>query len=347
MSPKDQMTYLYVTDYTRRDDLAPVAPTVPRAGELQNRVVKITLHDDQVETAKQLEAGDFVAIRNLRLRPTGAEQKLTGRLGGSQRLLSKLQPNSPNNHELKALLMRKEEFESKKNATHTGTGSLDRGRRKKKSDQQPERSTPQGNGAAAPSRKSALSADVTSPYNVVAELIGVKAVKASAICPNKFHVRARIVDFFPPKVSNFTMRTCTRCKDEISFSQRVCPICDDAMDPDNTTSVRTCWYFALEVQDDEEERLQIFSCDDKCLILKGLDPEDLDYDDSIVRELAGRLEPLCGDLLEVREGVAQRRMQESPSESPWLSMVLGSYTPGDGADPSARQYVLLDCTVAA
>ena len=108
---------------------------------------------------------------------------------------------------------RKEEFESKKNVT----GGLDRGRRKKKADQQPGRSTPQGNGAAAPSRPPAPQVDITSPYNVVAELIGVKAVKASAICPNKFHVRARIVDFFPPKVSNFTMRKCTRCKDEYAF----------------------------------------------------------------------------------------------------------------------------------
>ena len=100
------MAYLYVTDYTSRDDLVPVAFTVPRALQLRDCIVKIALHDDQAETAKQLEAGDFVAIRNLRLRPSGSEQKLVmGRLGGSQRLLSKLQPNSPNNHELQALLM--------------------------------------------------------------------------------------------------------------------------------------------------------------------------------------------------------------------------------------------------
>lgn len=105
VSPKDNTTYLYVTDYTSRDDLVPVAFTVPRALQLQDRIVKIALHDDQAETAKQLEGGDFVAIRNLRLRSSGMEQKLMGRLGGSQRLLSKLQANSPNNHELQALLM--------------------------------------------------------------------------------------------------------------------------------------------------------------------------------------------------------------------------------------------------
>ncbi|TFY57085.1 hypothetical protein EVJ58_g7241 [Rhodofomes roseus] len=102
---EDTSCYLYVTDYTRREDLAPVAPTVPRALQLKDRIVKIALHDDQAETGKQLEAGDFVAIRNLRLRPTGSEKKLTGRLGGSQRLLSKLQVNSPNDHELKVLVM--------------------------------------------------------------------------------------------------------------------------------------------------------------------------------------------------------------------------------------------------
>ncbi|KZT71254.1 hypothetical protein DAEQUDRAFT_121630 [Daedalea quercina L-15889] len=135
ISPKDQTTYLYVTDYTRRDDLAPIAFTVPRARELQNRVVKISLHDEQAETAKQLEVADFVAIRNLRLRPSGSEKKLTGRLGGNQRLLNKLQPNTANNHELKALLMRKEEFELRKNVVH----APDRGKRKQRADRLPEK----------------------------------------------------------------------------------------------------------------------------------------------------------------------------------------------------------------
>lgn len=105
VSPKDNITYLYVTDYTRRTDLVPVAFTVPRALQLQDRIVKIALRDDQGETAKQLKTGDFVAIRNLRLRPVGSEQKLMGGLGGSQRLLSKLQASSSNNHELQALVM--------------------------------------------------------------------------------------------------------------------------------------------------------------------------------------------------------------------------------------------------
>lgn len=35
------------------------------------------------------------------------------------------------------------------------------------------------------------------------------------------------------------------------------------MDPDNKTSVRAYWNFALEVEDEHKECLQIFSCDDE------------------------------------------------------------------------------------
>ncbi|KAH9843158.1 uncharacterized protein C8Q71DRAFT_237564 [Rhodofomes roseus] len=348
VSTKDTSCYLYVTDYTRREDLAPVAPTVPRALQLKDRIVKIALHDDQAETGKQLEAGDFVAIRNLRLRPTGSEKKLTGRLGGSQRLLSKLQVNSPNDHELKVLVMRKEEFESKKNATHAAKGGPEGSKRKKKANSIPEKPIAPETGGTTVSPPPARPADASCPAPTeLVENSSIKAVKEKTICPNKFRVRARIVDFYPPEISKFTTRKCTQCQDERSSTQRVCPVCDDAMDPDNKTSVRSYWYFALEVQDEEEERLQIFSCDDQCSILKGLDPADLEGDDRTVQELADRLRPLCGGLLEIRAGVPQRRAQELPFESPWLSLVLGSYASGDEDDPSARQYILLECTVAA
>lgn len=93
---------MYVTDYTSRPDLSPVAPSVTRLAAHKDRVVRITLSEAQAETAKSLKPGDFISIRNLRMRRSGTKQ-LSGRLGGEQRLINKLLV-SGDNEELKALL---------------------------------------------------------------------------------------------------------------------------------------------------------------------------------------------------------------------------------------------------
>lgn len=71
---------------------------------LADRVVRVELRDAQVDIAKSLETGDFVAIRNLRLRPSGGGTLLAGRLGGDQRLITKLNPKATGNADLRALL---------------------------------------------------------------------------------------------------------------------------------------------------------------------------------------------------------------------------------------------------
>lgn len=53
----------------------------------------------------------------------------------------------------------------------------------------------------------------------------------------------------------------------ISDRQRICNSCDNPMDPDNKTSVRAYWNFALEVEDGDKASLQIFSCDDQVRLI--------------------------------------------------------------------------------
>ena len=103
VSSKDESLFLYVTDYTSRNDLVPVSPSIT-SDLLADRIVRISLFDEQREIAKNLEPGDFIAIRNLRLKPSGSDHRLFGRLGGDQRLITKLNPRAAGNAELKALL---------------------------------------------------------------------------------------------------------------------------------------------------------------------------------------------------------------------------------------------------
>ena len=110
MSHKDDRVYIYVTDYTSRSDLAPIYIDPPTDVSVPtNSVVKVLLLDGQATTAKTLEPGDFVSVRNLRLkgsnRADGVEDNLSGKLGGDQRLIFKLQPQGTGNEDLLALLL--------------------------------------------------------------------------------------------------------------------------------------------------------------------------------------------------------------------------------------------------
>ncbi|PCH37897.1 hypothetical protein WOLCODRAFT_161136 [Wolfiporia cocos MD-104 SS10] len=51
--------FLYVTDYTPRNDLVPVDTTHGHWSSLQDRIVKIKLIDEQAKTGKNLQPGDF------------------------------------------------------------------------------------------------------------------------------------------------------------------------------------------------------------------------------------------------------------------------------------------------
>ena len=68
-----------------------------------DRILKIALSNEQVKLAGSLREGDFVAIRCMRLK-TVAGGTLAGKLGGSERLIYKLDPkNTGNEHCLELL----------------------------------------------------------------------------------------------------------------------------------------------------------------------------------------------------------------------------------------------------
>ncbi len=98
ISLKDnERAFIYVTDYTFRPDLAPIPATAEWVRDVDpDRIVKIALFQDQAETAKALKAGDIIAVRNVRLKQ-GLKNKVTGYLGGTERLIFKLQPNETGN----------------------------------------------------------------------------------------------------------------------------------------------------------------------------------------------------------------------------------------------------------
>ena len=71
-----------------------------------DRIVKIALFGEQITVVSELVPGDYLAIRNLRLRPgrSGSDKDLAGRLGGDERLIFKLSPKVSANEDLRELL---------------------------------------------------------------------------------------------------------------------------------------------------------------------------------------------------------------------------------------------------
>ncbi|EJF66176.1 hypothetical protein DICSQDRAFT_132309 [Dichomitus squalens LYAD-421 SS1] len=324
ISAKDDFSYLYVTDYTARPDLVPVAATIA-SGALAERVVRISLNDAQIEVGKSLETGDFVAIRNLRLRPSNGGTLLSGRLGGQHRLITKLNPKSTSNIELRALLRRKKDYEASQE--------------KPKDNKKNRRASRRAANPPADEGKSRSPSRTKGKGKADDKYVALSDVKASDACPSVFRVRAKVVDFFPDNLRDCTIMRCTNCDRSIPKTRQRCTECDDVME--DTTFVQVFFNLYFSIEDEEGTALPVSVSDERCTVLQDLVPDDVhdDVDDAFSMFIA-RLQPLLGDLLDVSEGEARRR--PNGEGGPMLDLTLGSWLPeGEPDNPDSRAYILL------
>ncbi|TFK94811.1 hypothetical protein K466DRAFT_508902 [Polyporus arcularius HHB13444] len=338
VSPRDGFLYLYVTDYTTRPDLVTVSPSIVTPTASPDRIVRISLHDSQVETAKNLEAGDFIFIRKLRLRQTGGESRVCGRLGGDERLITKLNPNSTKNAELRALIRRKEVLEAlQSKAKPNKKGKEARAARQAGATEAAGRQL----AALEPSVKSKGKGNAVLKAN---QYVSIDDVKASDSCPGVFRVQARVVDFFPDNLRDCIVLQCTSCKEIIPKTRRMCTKCDDAMEDESFA--RAFYQLFFRIADDDGSTLDVSVSDKRCSVLKDIEPEDVYEDDGAFDMLVARVRPLLGDLLEVTDGEARRRTvtdDDEDSGGPLLDLTLGSWLPEGEPDISeSRAYIILN-----
>lgn len=103
----------------------------------------------------------------------------------------------------------------------------------------------------------------------------IDEIKTNSKCPNKFRLQARIVDFFPLDISDFTARWCRNCKQPyvaisrlnsalIAISYRIpenriaCTMCEDGM----AEYVTWVFRFFLMVEDEAGDKLVIDCCNE-------------------------------------------------------------------------------------
>ncbi|KAG6851308.1 hypothetical protein H0H93_011744 [Arthromyces matolae] len=163
---------LYVTDYTARNELN---STFTRGQEtwgagLSGFILRIALFNNQAEMAKSVEVGSFYDIKKLRLKQSATSKQFQGHLGGTERLISLLNPTFPD-EKLIALKKRKEDWQS-----------------------------------SLGSRSSVLVASIPQPLSSQPNISNrphqsIAEILAKTKLPTKSRISARVVDFRPWKLS--------------------------------------------------------------------------------------------------------------------------------------------------
>ncbi|KAH8099538.1 hypothetical protein BXZ70DRAFT_942245 [Cristinia sonorae] len=329
ISNKDDRKIIYVTDYTSRPDLAPVH-LEPQIMSLLSgdRIVKIALFDEQAKTAGALQPGDFLTIKNLRLRPAhaGAEVNLVGRLGGDERLIYKLEPKTSASEELQELLKRKKAFQDehkRKQAPAAATKANNNRRDKKPEPETRPVAPPSDRSTSEKSGKQAVKK--ASEKLQLPQLVTLREVLDYEKCPRRFRVIVRVISVWPEELEDCVRLYCPTCKEDINPKFLRCPACEDEEDD---TNVEPRYRFFFQLQDRNETQLQV-AVDERSAMLRDLKAVDLKSDPDALEAFEERLAPIIG---------TRFNLIANEGESPWLDLVIGSWMQEGGE----REYVLLD-----
>ncbi|GJE87059.1 hypothetical protein PsYK624_031420 [Phanerochaete sordida] len=311
-------TLMWVTDYTTRADLAPIASTAAEHahGLPTERILKVALTDEQAGVGAALAPGDVVAVRKLRLK--GARGRdVAGVLSGSERLVHKLNPQTTGSEECLALLSRKKAWKKQVEEEKARGKAKPNGKAG---------GAPNGKGTMAVRKKQKEPAKERPRHTVTLRQLHSLHDGSK---PMWYRVVARVVDFFPHDIKNWVVLHCTGCDKDIPESFRICTRCDTDM---AETHVRPFYRFWLEIEDEDGAR--------ECVIgafssypflpdfLEDLPPADLRDDEEALEKLTERLRPLLGsDLIDNYNDLLQNAKEDGsidPSDAPLLTFVIGA-----------------------
>ncbi|KAJ6531307.1 hypothetical protein B0H19DRAFT_1191176 [Mycena capillaripes] len=299
---------IYVTDWTSH----PKNPAIKEAWAdgLDGYVLKIMLHDEQRDRMQHLVVGHYYTILHLRLQSSSTAREFRGTLGGSQRLIIPINPKSSSVvGEWKGdLVQRKNKVKSQAESQGDPRTEI-----------RPE-TTPQPVQPSPPRRKHR-------------SCVSIKEVLAATDCPRTFNVRARVVDFFPFKLEDAFVRTCTRCNSITPKNRLACYGCDDV--EHKYVQIVSRLRFAVA---DAEDEIQL-SVSGNIPLLNGIEPVILRDNPDAARQFSKHLKPLLNNLEAVHDSLLDKEPIE-PSGSE-MTLIIDSW---EGADKKIfyglRDYVL-------
>ena len=205
-----------MTDYTENPILSTFIPE-PLKKQLKGKLVPL-LHIgcwDERDNLRDMKPGDIVKLTEVRIH-NSQDNQYQGRLKLTDQHSTKLSANStePMVHEL----LRYVSISS----IYTYTGLYEQIvhfmfdiRRKEEYDIKfAEQPSPELIDTPALENKTLLVSNVVKSRHTNQPLSTVKRILATKKCPNKFRLIARIVDFYPKDIRDFTLQFCKNCNQE-------------------------------------------------------------------------------------------------------------------------------------
>ncbi|KAJ7632950.1 hypothetical protein FB45DRAFT_519056 [Roridomyces roridus] len=284
---------IYITDYTQHTSMPPIQR--PWARGLDGYVLKVMIEREHTNELPSLEAGRHYRLKSLRLENSITAREFRGRLGGSGRI-DLVNPRSSLLEEWKqGLIQRKIELK------HIA---------------EPQ---PQVTVAEEPSKATLQLAACAPPSNDGRTFSSISQVRSND-CPSKFVVCARVIDFFPPHLSQLFIPVCRKCGHCISDNNSSCIRCNDVEDND----VRFVSIFRILI-DDGKDKLEVSISGDVPL-LEGFGAAKLDEEGT--RRFSERMKPLIGPLLDAN-GLS-RNLEESTEPSSPMTFMVDSWKGSSG-----------------
>ncbi|KAJ7256501.1 hypothetical protein B0H12DRAFT_511554 [Mycena haematopus] len=281
---------IYVTDYTAH----PKLPTIkePWALGLDGHILKIVLFDEQRAKLQHLSIGQYYTILQLRLQASSTAQEFRGTVGGSEKFILPVNPKSS------AVGVWRENLLQRKNNLKYQTES--------RTEIMP---------VLAPQRL-----EVSPPRNH-RNCLSIKQVLEIPECPRTFLVRARVIDFFPFKLSDSFKRTCTKCNTMISSHRLACFGCNDL----EKKYVKIVSILHVLI-DDGDQNLRL-SVSGNIPLLDDIEPTILLDDPEAARNFACRLKPLLNNLEEVHDGMLKKEIIKP--ECSEMTLIIDSWSGAD------------------
>ncbi|KAF8495300.1 hypothetical protein JB92DRAFT_1118906 [Gautieria morchelliformis] len=306
---------IYVTDYSENEHLYDQidAQNYP----IGQRTLVVTLWDGPHAMAEDLEVKSFYLLENIKVK-VGRTGYLEGSIGYQDRGIRKIGPGSTQKN-FAELLLRKKEYEE--NPHHS---------RIKYNEEHAQVPEPMQQGhqitvAKEPSSSRSKCLHTDQKCSSIAELTQCTR------CPNRFRIRARIIEYYPRDIKDFVRVECNMCHRILDDRYNLCPDCGDLADSSRTVR----YQFAIRVADESGELNVSVSNAEADLFFGGLSARDARDD---TEALKTRLSPLLGHLYKWHEEFDDKAKND-PGR--WLDLCVYSWVPD--VDETLRLYKLFGC----
>ncbi|KAF8643816.1 hypothetical protein AX16_008834 [Volvariella volvacea WC 439] len=318
-------SYVYVTDYTRCPEYSAKDASGPWTAGYEDSIVKIFLADKQAELYKDVKPG-YYRINRLRLKHSAYSSFVTGRLGGSQMSLQLISPNNTTLAEFADLKRRKKEWQTRSNPQEVPETPLE----PRKADTIPvatQKTIVVDSSESAKMNTDAMK--IPEPERVdlqgnthqqecctIQEVLEYKGKEA------KFRIAMKVVDFYPLRLEDCLIVTCTKCEGSVPKNSLACLKCQD-MDREY---VKYSFKTFLKLEDEKGDSL-IAVVDEDSKLLGDIVQSDIPDRSVAYSKFCGLMAPILGNLEKVHKGLIQE--EEEVLETDFFYFIVSSWSVSD------------------